>query len=306
MPAAAAHAAALDLERLDAAVERALQAGSPKGLRVLGFGELTLVLGWPTEAPTHAVKRLPPFSDAGRAAAYGEVLDVWTAALEAAGTRVLDTTLARLPAPGGRVHAYLVQPLVNPDRLLNRVLRHAAPERGAALLDRLAAMVCSAVDERVGLDAQAANWVVEDGDLRCLDVSTPMLRDAAGRDRLDVELFLAAYPWALRRVLGPIAHQVLALYHHPRGVLLDTASNLHKERLDRWVPELLRAAAPRLERPIAETEVQRYFTRDKALWLTMQRLRRVDRLWQLRVRGRPYPFLLPPPYRYGPPPEGGS
>ena len=47
--------------------------------------------------------------------------------------------------------------------------------------------------------------------------------------------------------------------------------------------------------------MRRYFARDRRLWLLMQRLRRADRAWQRRVRSRPYPFLLPPPYRYGPP-----
>ena len=46
--------------------------------------------------------------------------------------------------------------------------------------------------------------------------------------------------------------------------------------------------------------MRRYFARDKRLWLLMQRLRRADRAWQRRVRRRAYPFLLPPPYHYGP------
>jgi len=303
---AATAAPALDLERLDAAVERAIAEGSPRGLRVLGFGEITLVLGWPTDAPRLAVKRLPPFPDAARTDAYEDVLRAWTRALERAGVRVMDTAVARAAGPGGTVHAYLVQPLADRDRLLNRVLRRADRRAGAALLDRLAEVICAAVDEHVGLDAQAANWLVQDGDLVCLDVSTPMLRDDTGGDRLDLALFLSAYPWALRALLAPIAHTVLAQYHDARGVLLDTASNLHKERLDPWVPVLLDAGARRLTRPIGIDEVRRYFARDKALWLTMQRLRRADRLWQRHVRRRPYPFLLPPPYRYGPPPEGGT
>ena len=297
--------AGLDLAHLDAEIERAVVAGSASGLPVLGFGEVTLVLGWPPEAPEVAVKRLPPVADRGRADAYGEVLDAWIAALERAGVRVLDTELHWVPLAGGHLRGYLVQPLIERDRLLNHVLRRAGEPEGAALLERLAEAVCAAVDEHIGLDAQAANWVVEDGELRCLDVSTPMLRDDAGHDRLDLELFLAAYPWALRRALAPVAHHVIAQYHHPRGVLLDTASNLVKERLERWVPVLLAAARPRLESPIDGGEVRRYFTRDRRLWLTMQYLRRADRAWQRRVRRRPYPFLMPPPYRYGPPPEGG-
>jgi hypothetical protein len=52
--------------------------------------------------------------------------------------------------------------------------------------------------------------------------------------------------------------------------------------------------------PIDHAEVLRYFRQDRALWLALQRLRRADRAWQRTVRHRPYPFLLAPPYRYGP------
>ena len=74
-----------------------------------------------------------------------------------------------------------------------------------------------------------------------------------------------------------------------------------KERHERWLPALLEAANAHVTPAITEQEVRRYFARDRRLWLLMQRLRRADRAWQRHVRRRPYPFLLPPPYRYGPP-----
>jgi len=295
--------AALDIERLDAVLEQAIRAGSASGLRVLGFGETALVVGWPTEAPRFAVKRLPPLPDQTRADAYAQLLATWIQALERAGVPVLETSVRWVAGRGASMRAYLVQPYAERTDLLNQVLQDAAPERGAALLDRLADHVCAAVDERLGLDAQPANWVVDGGTLRCVDVSTPLMRDAAGADRLDVGLFLAAYPWALRRALVPIAHQVMAQYHDPRAVLVDAASNLVKEQLGRWLPELLAAAARRVQPPIDEQEVRRYYARDRRLWLLMQRLRRADRAWQRLVRRRPYPFLLPPPYQYGPSPR---
>jgi hypothetical protein len=291
----------VDLHRLDETVERAIASGSPDGLAVLGYGEITLVLGWPTEAPEVAVKRLPPFASRERVDAYAALLDDWLAALDRSGVPLLETELRTVDAPGGVLRVYLLQPYVARERLLNHVLRRAGPAEGAALLERLAEIVARSVNARVGLDAQAANWVVEDGDLRCLDVSTPLMRDEQGRDRLDLDLFLSIYPWALRPALRRVATSIMGQYHDARGVLLDSASNLHKEHLDAWVPALLSAAARRLAAPIDSAEVLRYFARDKRLWLAMQHLRRTDRAWQLRVRHRPYPFLLPPPYRYGPP-----
>jgi hypothetical protein len=300
-------AAALDLERLDAAVEAAIAAGGPGALKVLGFGELTLVLAWPPESPVVAVKRLPPFDDPGRLARYGRVLRAYIGALEERGVRVLPTELQAVMATRGAIHAYLVQPLVSRANVLSVTLANVGRDEAGRLLEEVAAAVCAAVDARVGLDAQAGNWVRGEQGLACVDVSTPMMRGDDGREQLDVALFLSAYPWALRPALRRVADDLLAQYHDPRTVLVDVASNLIKEQLGHRVGDLLTAANRRVSPPISRDEVRRYFRSDRRLWLLMQRLRRADRAWQRRVRRRPYPFLLAPPYRYGPmTPPGGE
>ena len=67
---------------------------------------------------------------------------------------------------------------------------------------------------RAGLDAQASNWAVEDGGLACFDLSTPLMRSPEGQHRLDLSLFPSIY-LALRGVLRPVAHGVMAQYHDP-------------------------------------------------------------------------------------------
>jgi hypothetical protein len=300
--AVAASGFQLDLVALDEAVEEAIGAGAADGLRVLGYGEFTLVLGWPTERPALAVKRLPLFRDEAQLERYRDVLERYVESLRRRGVPVLATDLRRPPTadPAG-LRAYLVQPLVAREEMLNVVLREAEPAQGAALLETLAEMVANCVDERVGLDAQAANWAVDGRALLNVDVSTPLLRDPAGRDELDLDLFASVYPAAVRRVLARVAPGVMAQYHDPRTVIVDAASNLIKERHEHWLPALLEAANARVSPPITEREVRRYFARDRRFWLAMQWLRRGDRAWQRRVRRRPYQFLMPPPYRYGPP-----
>ena len=131
------------------------------------------------------------------------------------------------------------------------VLAGAEPGRAEHLLEQLAAAVCDAVDARLGLDAQAGNWAVEDdGSLSLFDVSTPLMRTPDGRDRLDMSLFTTIYPAALQPLLRRVAHEIARPYHEPRSVLLDVASNLHKERLDGCLPMFLAAAAARTGAPI--------------------------------------------------------
>ena len=291
----------VDVERLDATVEEAIRVGAPRGLRVLGYGELTLVIGWPAEEPVVAVKRLPPFTDADRLNTYVGLLERYIETLRERGISVAHTELRSHPGPHASVRAYLLQPLVPREQHLNLILASAADTRARELLELVVENVHRCTDEVVGFDAQAANWWVENGNLGYFDVSTPMLRDRSGRELLDVSLFLSVYPWVTRPLLARIAPGVMAQYHDPRVVLLDFASNLHKEGLDRCVPALLRAANRRLERPLAAADVSRYFRQDKLLWALMQRLRLADRGWQRQVRRRPYPLLLPPRYRYGPP-----
>lgn len=293
---------AVDVEELDRAVEGAIRAGEAGDLQVLGYGEITLVLAWPAMSPHLAVKRLPVFPDTGRLQRYTELLERYETALRERGVSVVPTVVRSVTDPRGRVHAYLLQPRVPDSRLLHHALRDASQRDGEALLARLVEHVMAAVDERVGLDAQAANWAIVGRRMALFDLSTPILRPdgAGGRQALDLEPFISIYPWALRRALRPVARSIMDAYHDPRHVLLDAASNLHKEELDRWVPALLEEANPRLVDQITERDVRRFFTRDRRLWLTLQRLRRADRAWQRRVRHRPYPFLLPPPYRYGP------
>jgi hypothetical protein len=300
-PARPSTALEVDVERLDATVEEAVRVGAPVGLRVLGYGELTLVIGWPTEEPVVAVKRLPPFSNADRVDAYARLLKRYLETLRERGLAVAHTELRSHPGPRGSVRAYLVQAMVPRERHLNVVLASADDTRTSELLDLVVEYVHRCTDDAVGFDAQAANWWVENGDLGYFDVSTPMLRDRGGRELLDVSLFLSVYPWVTRPVLARIAPGVMAQYHDPRIVLLDFASNLHKEGLDHCVPALLRAANRQLERALTAADVRRYFRQDKLLWALMQRLRLGDRAWQRHVRRRPYPLLLPPRYRYGPP-----
>ena len=291
----------LDVDRLDATVERAIRTRDTGELRVLGYGEITFVLGWPAGAPVVAVKRLPPFPDARRLDAYAGLLARYVAVLRERGIAVAETELRSVACADGTARAYLVQPFVPRERHLNVILARGGDGRAERLLGHVVEHVHACVDDRVGLDAQAANWFTDGDGLACFDVSTPMLRGPDGREQLDVSLFLSIYPWLARPVLARIAPGVMSQYHDPRVVLLDFASNLHKEGLDRFVPTLIEIANTRLDRPLREDDVRRYFRQDKLLWALMQRLRLADRAWQRHVRRRAYPFLLAPRYRYGPP-----
>ena len=132
--------------------------------------------------------------------------------------------------------------------------------------------------------------------LQHLDVTTPLLRDGAGRDRIDAELFLAALPRPLRGVVRRhLLRSITGVYFDRRLAALDFLGNLIKERLAEHVAAGVEVATRLLAPGAAITagEVRRYYARDARLWALLLGLRRADRFWQLRVRRRSYPFLLP-------------
>ena len=296
MTAAGPLITAAELADLEAAVGRAFAGGDDRHLRVLGYGEISSVLAWDTARGPVAVKRLPPFPDRPRFDAYAATVADYLAALAAGGVTPVTTELASAAAPGGAVVAYLVQPILPAATLGPRRLAVAGGDEVERVLAGIVERVVGVVDGRRGLDAQLSNWAIDGERLAYLDVSTPMLRDDGGGERLDGEVFLASLPWALRPVVSRfLLRDILAKYYDPRGVVLDLLGNLHKERLARHLPVGLAVAARHVRPAITAAEVDRYYRADARSWALLQRLRRLDRAWQLRVRRRPYPFLLPGP-----------
>lgn len=284
----------LDLDSLERAVQHALATRDERALHVLGYGEISPVVAWPEPDGPWACKRLPVFDGTDRFDAYRACFDDYVTMLGRCGVTVYETRLEPLPQADGRVVAYCVQPVLPRETLAPALLREATPGAARPLIEMVAERIARVVGPNVGLDAQIANWAMANGDLVYIDLTTPLLRDGKGKDRLDTELFMASLPAALRpfvrRFLLP---GILDTYHSPRAVALDVTGNLHKERLDEWIPVTVEVMNARLDLDLAVDEVNRFYRRDARLWSFLQRLRRIDREWQHRVRRRAYPFLLP-------------
>lgn len=284
---------AADLADLDRRYLGACSSGDRAGLRVLGYGEISVVLGWPEHNPELACKRLPAFPDTAALTDYAAILDRYLEALTSAGVRVLPTELHSL-AVEGEIHAFLVQPAVPGTELAPAVLAATPADRGHALVEAVVGAACAAVSDRVGFDGQISNWAWNGASLRYLDVTTPLLRPPGGVTEIDTRLFLASYPWAIRAGLRRfVVPGIIARYHDIRSVLSDLAANLIKERLEPWIPAFLAEANRRIARPLTGDEIRADYRSDAGMWATMQRIRRLDRTWQRRVRRRDYPFLLP-------------
>ena len=260
---------------------------------MLGYGEISLVLGWPEGDPRYACKRMPVFESRTRFEAYRQTLEDYVDALRAGGVEVVETRMRGVDREDGTVAAYVVQPVLPQESLAPSILREADPSAGHPLVEGIVDAAAAVVSPSLGLDAQLANWVWERHSLLYIDVSTPLIWDVAGRSRLDLEPLAQAYPAALRFPLRRfVAPGILDGYRDPRSVYLDLTGNLLKERLDAWLPRFLDRIADHLDPALTAEDVRRYYRSDARLWACLLLLRRLDRRWR-RLTGRPYPFLLP-------------
>ncbi len=284
-----------ELRSLDALVDEALSSGEEERLPTLGYGEISLVLGWPEQSPRFACKRMPAFPSRAAFESYRRTLDDYVDALGVAGIAVVPTEMRGVEGGDGSVAGYVVQPILDAGTLAPVILHGTYPGAGHPLVAAIVAAAAGAVSPRVGLDAQLSNWAWADGRLSYLDVSTPMLWDAGGRSLLDLEPLAQAYPAILRPPLRRlVAPRILDGYRDLRGVYLDLCGNLLKERLDRWLEVFLAEIDTHLPDPLTSADVHGYYRSDARLWAVLLRLRRLDRAWRLRT-GRTYPFLLPGP-----------
>ena len=283
-----------DLADLEARVEHALASTDASAIEVLGYGEISCVLAWRAGPEAWAAKRLPLFDTEARVEAYEQAFDRYLEALSNAGLSVVPTRVETTPAADGRIAAWCLQPMLDPDTLGPRWLHSADDNCARRLFDRLAEIIMAVVTPRLGLDGQLSNWAVVNDQIVYFDVTTPMLRDEEGRETLDTELFLASLPWALRGLVRRrFLDQILDTYYDPRETLIDLLGNLIKEGLADRLPLGLERINRHVTPAIGEAEVRRYYRQDAQMYALIQRLRRLDRTWQRRVRRRPYPFLLP-------------
>ena len=287
----------LDLQALDDAVEAAIARGSAGDLAVIGYGDVTLVIAWPAAQPRYAVKRLQAFPSQARFDAYEAMVARYIVKLAERGVGVVPTEVRGIAAGDGTVRGYIIQPLVAKETLLTHILRQCDERRARELLGGLVDTICAAVDAEVGIDAAVPNWALVDGRLETFDISTPWLRDASGRDLIDLEHLMLVYPSIVRGLLRvAFVQKILDGIHVPRSVIKDTASNLLRWDNAKWLDVFLELANSRLKSPLSRKEVEDYHAEDMKMYPHMHKLRVFDRWWKRVVRRRPYGTLLPPAY----------
>lgn len=283
-----------DLAALEAEVGDALRDRSTSGLRIMGFGEISVALGWPADAPTHVCKRMPPCT-VTEYHTYAGQIDAYVDALTRNGVTVVDTSVIAVERGTERV-VYLVQPLLPKDTLGDQVLGRTEPDAEHPLLQAIGDTITLASD-RLSVDGQVTNWSWDDSTLTLLDVGTPFLWNSAG-ETFDMDPFLKMLPAPVRPIVKRDLTSMLTRWQTPRGVALDLIANLLRIDEDRWVEPALSAMNRILSpaEPLRRDEAAALYAEDLKTWPRLKQLQRAQRAWQTSVRRRPYDFFIQDSY----------
>jgi hypothetical protein len=281
-----------DLAAVNAAIETMLTTGRREGLELIGAGEISCVVGW----QGFACKRLPPFDSAARVEAYGALLARYLEALRGCGVEVVDTAFQSLERDGKWI-AYIVQPRVPADWWLPARMRAASEAGAVALVRPILDHVQACEAAGVGIDAQVTNWSVRDGVPLYLDVTTPMLRDEAGRDLLDTEIFVATLPLVVRAIVRRfLVGDLLNRFFNRRETFLDLVSNIANAGLAHLTEPLLAEVNTRLDTPLAMKDVTAYRRQEWWTWMAIRKCLAAEQLAR-RLRRAPHPHLLPAQFK---------
>ena len=289
-------------------------------IKILGYGEISLVFEI-VDDPSHlAYKRIPIFDSVRQVKRHVWAFNMYNRILqEDLGIILPEQEAIWFKDEEGKIQFYIVQQKVNPDTVGNHVIHHVSDQEVETLI--LLAMremkkvwMLNKTNENLdlGIDGQISNFVVldynpnnpkidETNKLLYLDTSTPMFRKN-GAEAMEAVLFLKSAPSFLRFLLKALfLQEVLDRYYDWRLVTIDLLANFFKEQKPEVIPRLIRrinkffkeeATDFNIE-PITIEEVQKYYKSDKTIWLVFQNARRIDRYIKTKLFRKTYNFYLP-------------
>ncbi len=289
-------------------------------IKILGFGEISLVFEI-LDDPAHlAYKRIPIFDNEKQVKrhiwAYNEYCRILS---DEIGLNLPEHDAIWFKNDKDEIKFYCIQQKIDPKAVGNKVIHHVSDNEIETLiilamreLKKVWTLNRENPNLDVGLDGQISNFVVVDYDhnnpkvydtseLQYLDTSTPLFRKN-NIEAMEAELFLKSAPSFLRFLIKAFfVQEVVDRYYDWRLVAIDLIANFFKEqkpeiihRLIRRINQFYREEAKEFEiEPITFEEVYKYYKNDKMIWIIFQNARRLDRYIKTRLFKKIYDFYLP-------------
>ncbi len=292
-------------------------------IKLLGFGEISIVFELINDIAPIAYKRLPIFESEIQVQRHISAYIKYNEILTRLGIDIPPEDSIWIRTAKNKIVLYCAQEKITPETMGNRVIHDKISKKDFQNLIFLIMRKLSSIwlfnnrskKIKVGIDGQISNWsltgydskkpeITEDEQLVYLDTSTPMFR-VNGIEAMEPDLFLKSAPSFLRWLLKALfVEEVVGRYYDFRSVVIDLVANFYKEQKPKLIPESLniinaffKEEVSQLEIPsISHNEVYSYyngFLGDKQIWIIFQNARRIDRYFQTKMLRREYDFYLP-------------
>ena len=282
-----------ELQVLEERVQAAQRTRSLDGMTVFGFGEVSIAVGWPSEAPRFVAKRLIPIDTAARMDAPLAAIDDYIRQVEASGGEVLPTETRRLDRPDGKHVGYVLQPIVDKAQLAESVLKNETPAAGHPLLVAVRDFVLACGGDHIMLDAQIPNFAWVDGTLSLLDITSPGSFDADGTlDYKMADLSTQLVPKVFRGALEKATDEILQTYRGIHNQLTQVVVFLHRVNAQAWVQPAIDTFNEVLDVPIDAAVVSEKWEKNQKDFPKVKKLFLAQRMWQEKVRRQPYEYLI--------------
>ncbi len=289
-------------------------------IKILGFGEISLVFEIVGDPEQIAYKRIPIFKNEKQVNrhiwAYNEYNRILS---QDVGLNLPKYDVVWFKDNEDKIQFYCIQEKISSESVGNKVIHDLSTEDVKTLVllvmrEMKKVWVHSKNHETLdlGLDGQISNFAIigydpnnpkieKDTKLLYFDTSTPMFRKN-GIEAMDAELFLESTPSFLRfLVKAAFLDEVIDRYYDWRLVTIDLIANFFKEQKPELIPGIIRqinkffreeASEFNME-PITFEEVQKYYKNDKMIWVIFQNARKIDRYIKTKLFKKKYDFYLP-------------
>lgn len=282
-----------DLRAADAAIDRAIAARDVSDLHVLGFGEISVALGWPTAAPEYVLKRALVYESQASCERHFSTIQDYIDILRAGGADILATTMHRVERPDGRVSGYFAQPLVPKHMLAQVVLASEEPraDHPVVLAHREVAMRDCTTEYAV--DLTISNFAFDGDRYALFDITSPVTWDADGTftGPIPKEL-LSMVPALMRPVFRREYAKAASGLRGLQGALHASLVFLHRTGQGRWAPAFAETFNEVLDEPLDIDAARAEFERFQKVIPMVKRTSRLQRWWQTKVRRGPYDTFI--------------
>jgi len=289
-------------------------------IKVLGFGEISLVFEILDDSEHLAYKRIPIFDTEAQVKRHIWAYNAYCQILEKeVGLNLPAYDVAWFKDDKGTIQFYCIQEKIAIESVGNRIIHYITEDEIYILVALILREMKKVWDYSrnnpkidLGLDGQISNFAIINFDsqnphidlntkLYYLDTSTPMLR-INNAEAMEAVLFLKSAPSFLRWLLKALfLDETVGRYYEWRKVAIDLIANFYKEQKPELIPKLInlvnnffsKEASEFNIAPITLEEVDKYYKSDKNMWEIFQSVRKFDRYLKTKIFKKNYEFYLP-------------